>query len=276
MKNHKHVLLLMFLLTAVPACAFWPFGSSEPITPQVSIAMSVNGNMPIATLKTNLPDGTQVAFGMSKDDAAGTTIGERQGLVEVKNGVAVSQPFSNEGKPLPGGRYFFFVNGNDWKKQPESVQKAIKDFDLKASCFNESFGGILDFEEKPFTLPDIGKNDRSAWLALGGWRPGSKDEATYGHKVLAMYDELMKLKGTKQFRDHGLGAGSKNAVAWRKRLTSLAAEIDKKKLISISVMAATLDQLAVEYARHPDQENQYTNKWNTDFEEFKACLNAKD
>ena len=26
-------------------------------------------------LKTNLPDGTQVAFGMSKDDAAGTTIG---------------------------------------------------------------------------------------------------------------------------------------------------------------------------------------------------------
>ena len=275
MKNCKYLIAgLLLLLVAVPACAFWPFSSSEKIQAQVKIEMSVNGNKPIATLKTNLPEGTELLFGIAKDDDVGSTIEIHQKMVSVQDGTAVSLPFSDEGKALPGGKYVFFVLGNDWNLQPANVQKAIKDFDLNAPCFNAG-GNILNYREKPFTLPNLGKNEYAQWLALCRWRPKTKEEVAYSRKVLAMYDELIKLKSTKQFKALGFSAASKNAVNWKRRLEALRAELSKKDLLPISIEASYLYPLALDYAEHRGEENEFTNDTRAEFEIFKACVNAK-
>lgn len=235
--------------------------------------MSVNGNKPIATLKTNLPEGTELLFGIAKDDDVGSTIEIHQKMVSVQDGTAVSLPFSDEGKALPGGKYVFFVLGNDWNLQPANVQKAIKDFDLNAPCFNAG-GNILNYREKPFTLPSLSKNDHSQWLALCRWRPKTKEEVSYSRKVLAMYDELIKLKSTKQFKVHGFKAASKNAMNWKRRLEALQTELSRKKLLPVSIEASYLYPLALDYAEHKGEENEYTKETRAEFEIFKACVNA--
>ena len=78
-------------------------------------------------------------------------------------------------------------------------------------------------------------------------------------KVLALYDELLAFKDTKEFREKGFAATHKRGHAWLKKTEALRDEFHKSDYpITLQIAPGDLLQLGLEYVTTKGRENNET------------------
>lgn len=97
----------------------------EPVKEEPKIEVSLdasvdkNDGKPIFTIKTNLPDETNLMLTLSNDDYKGQT------SVIVKNGIATSEPYSANGNNLSSGKYVLSVSMSEPRLQSNNVRAIV-------------------------------------------------------------------------------------------------------------------------------------------------------
>ena len=140
------IIVLTVLLAAVMCSCGDNAEKSSGIDVSIKAKTTNDSGTPKFTVTSNLPDNTELLITLEKADYTGQT------KLKLKDGKAVTEAFSDNGKALSGD-YTLKVVVPVAKVQPKSVQETIgeKGENLKGDCVKESeIEGMGKFVEKEF------------------------------------------------------------------------------------------------------------------------------
>lgn len=128
--------------TPVPTPSPSPTPTPPTFTVKLIATVDTTGNKPIVRVETNLPDGFELSFDISRFYDGGFYLAQDKNSVQ--NGTCESVAFSDKGKPLSPGNYTLEITSPAPRYQPKNVIDVIGD---KGQAMDGRFAKYSDISE---------------------------------------------------------------------------------------------------------------------------------